>query len=113
MRETSNRRSRLLGLFPDQKNRIGRMQSYGCYRCGDRWNWKQEHTTYFTDSEGCFPLCEECWAELSPEDRLPFYARLVGKWLSPETNDYPGADKHIIQSADKWPLIKAAVLSGK
>lgn len=26
---------------------------------------------------GICPLCEKCWAELTPEQRLPFYRKLI------------------------------------
>lgn len=55
-----------------------------------------EHVTpYFIDSGGlwvaaCFPLCEECWSELSIRARIPYYEALWLDWvktsLSPTKN---------------------------
>jgi hypothetical protein len=71
------------------KNLIGRHRFGGCYRCGDRWNWKARHVTQFTPANGCFALCEECWYELTPAFREPFYAALIDQWRThgPVEND--------------------------
>lgn len=54
---------------------------YGsCYRCGMPWKFTEHHTTYYSNGRGCFPLCEQCWGELTPEQRLPFYERLLHDW---------------------------------
>lgn len=73
---------------------------YGaCYRCWRPWKFTAHHTTWFTSSRGCFSLCEDCWEELTPETRLPFYRELVVHW---------GSD-----GAADWPRIKAAVEEGR
>lgn len=100
----------LWGLFPDQKNRIGRMKGFGgCYRCGDSWYWKPQHVTTFNTStsgaSGCFPLCEECWAALTPEERLPYYVLLMSRWID-------GPEEFRLEYLRKWPLIEKAVLDG-
>lgn len=100
---------KLSGLFRDQKNRIGRMKGYGaCYRCGDSWYWKEQHITTFNTSEsgasGCFPLCEECWRQLTPEERLPYYVRLMHRWLTD--------DVFALEYLRMWPAIEKAVLAG-
>lgn len=101
-----------------------------CYRCCRPWKhpkfkrvgprtWQQqnrlrfwghvgvvEHTTPYKRGNGCFPLCEGCWSSLTPEERLPYYQRLVHRWmwLTPEkTDDYKADAK----------LIYEAVLDGK
>lgn len=70
----------------DRRNTMGRAKGYsGCLRCGDTWDWKQEHVTEYSAvswaTEGCFPLCQECWEALgTPEARWPFYDRLIDTW---------------------------------
>jgi hypothetical protein len=46
-----------------------------------------------------FPLCEECWGELSPIERLPYYEQIIKKWGN-------------VSEEDKI-LIREAVLLGK
>lgn len=57
---------------------------YGCcYRCQRPWKFAKAHTTPFITSEGCFPLCESCWAELgTPEERWPYYQALIEAWAA-------------------------------
>ena len=97
---------------------------YGCcYKCERTWDVVSGHTTYvgqipirvkFGDGEweekttasGCFPLCEECWADLkTPEARLPYYRRLVDDWAKfDRLRDTP--------SEQRWPAIRDAVMAG-
>lgn len=72
---------------------------YGCCgKCGTSWLFVEGHSTPYNDHSACFPLCERCWDELTPDERLPYYADLIlGVWEDP----------------DKWPLVKTAVLEGK
>lgn len=64
-----------------------------CGRCGRPWCRVDEHTTPYSMTSGCFPLCEPCWAALTPEERLPYYETLIARWnagdhpISPETAD--------------------------
>jgi hypothetical protein len=52
-----------------------------CYKCGVPWKYAEGHTTnYGNHGIGCFPLCEKCWASLTPKERLPFYEKLVKEW---------------------------------
>lgn len=54
---------------------------YGwCYRCGMPWKFAEYHVTNYSNGSGCFPLCEPCWAELTPEQRWPFYEQLLRRW---------------------------------
>lgn len=47
---------------------------YGhCRCCGRTWNVCECHPTQYDEGEACFPLCEECWSQLTPETRLPYY----------------------------------------
>ena len=45
------------------------------------------HTTMYSDSSGCFPLCEGCWFKLTKEERLPYYRKLHDRWLENEVRD--------------------------
>src|SRR4051794_25908270 len=51
-----------------------------CYRCGMPWKFTEGHATFHSGGHACFPLCESCWAELTPDERLPFYERLIDDW---------------------------------
>lgn len=67
-----------------------------CYRCLIPWKFCDGHSTRYSASSGCFPLCENCWSELSAEQRLPFYEQLCNAW---------GSD------ADERTAIRSAVLT--
>ena len=89
------------------KNRHGKSLGYGCcYRCGDTWDWKKGHTTYFDESRGCFPLCHDCWSRLTPEERLPYYERMVDSWLTEAVKDRNEIEQSRL-------LIRKAVLEEK
>lgn len=70
-----------------------------CLACGTSWLFVEGHATNYRDGSGCFPLCEKCWEERTPEERLPFYADLIASWDS--------ADEEL------WSQVKTAVLEGK
>lgn len=87
-----------------------------CYRCCRPWKcpaqrrigprtWQQqgynrlfnlvgvdEHSTpygphtRYGQMSGCFPLCERCWSNLTPETRLPYYEALIDKWITMGTS---------------------------
>lgn len=91
------------------RNAKGKAMGYGgCYRCGATWDYAQPHDTRYSDSGACFPLCEECWSVLTPEQRLPFYAQLMHAW----TAEVPGYPEGALESVRKWAAIEEAVLSG-
>lgn len=64
-----------------------------CGRCNRPWNIAQKHDTSYHQSitgrdAGCFPLCEQCWGELTIERRIPYYSDLWNLWLeSPPMNE--------------------------
>lgn len=95
------------------RNLKGRAQGFsGCFRCGDSWSWKAHHNTQFSESEACFPLCEECWAALTPEARWPYYEKLIADWgLAPDSRQslYLTA----LGEPPKADLIREAVMAGK
>lgn len=99
---------------------------YGsCHRCGRSWAVVDGHstpyhtvepaTTHDADnfttisyvSSSCFPLCEQCWKELTPEQRLPFYRKLIDGWMSDGSPDYNGLSWDEI-----WAELKKNVLAG-
>lgn len=55
---------------------------YGwCFCCKRQWDIVEGHRTYDPEgTSGCFPLCEECWADMTPEERVPYYDRLFADW---------------------------------
>ena len=75
----------------------------GCMRCGHRWNHVKGH-----DTVSCFPLCESCWSQMTPENRLPYYLKLRNIWLSSarDTTDIKNIESEFM-------VIKEAVLAGK
>ena len=91
---------KLIGNFAQLFN-----TDYGaCGRCNRHWAFCEYHVTNYTLGNGCFPLCEECWQELTPETRLPYYRELWEYWA--QTSPYPPTE-------EKWEEIKKAVLEEK
>ncbi len=41
----------------------------------------ESHSTRYSESAACFPLCEGCWSKLTPKERLPYYDMLVEEWI--------------------------------
>lgn len=80
-----------------------------CGRCKRTWPICEEHCTGYRESGGgCFPLCEQCWQELTPEQRLPYYHDL---WISWQSCGCP--DKNGVPWNEEWKQMKTAVLAGK
>jgi len=105
-------RKRKLSDLEKRKHRGDRLRRRSpkrgyCYRCHIPWNYtpeKRGHVTYYgEEGEGCFPLCERCWAQLSPEQRLPFYEFL---FVEGAAFGYP-------TSKEKADVIREAVRAGK
>lgn len=85
--------------------RIGRISHWlepgpwsACRRCRTSWRFVKGHVTMTSAGSGCFPLCEACWAELSPKERLPYYRSLFEQWQR------QGSTNHT------WTQIESAVL---
>lgn len=78
-----------------------------CERCGTPWKFVENHTTYYIEPSidpprvgwGMFALCEKCWGELRPLDRVPYYRKAWGRWK--------------VEAAEEWLLLYQAVLEGK
>ncbi len=70
------------------KNWLGAVYG-GCHRCRDRWNWKEpQYVDYYEyedgGTSGMFPLCKECYNQLTPKERYPYYRRLYFSWCDPD-----------------------------
>jgi hypothetical protein len=52
---------------------------------------------------GCFALCERCWSELTPRERLPYYLQIWELWKR----------QGIHRSEKVWFLLEEAILNGK
>lgn len=61
-----------------------------CGHCTRTWNVCKCHITDYMYENfitwGCFPLCEDCWKELTIEERLPYYEKLWETWLAQDTD---------------------------
>lgn len=73
----------------------------GCGRCHRNWRICISHGTKISGEEGVFPLCRDCWKELSIEERLPYYRALWNQWQA-------WGDS----SDEEWERIEEAVRSG-
>lgn len=90
-----------------ERTRPRRRDGFGwCYRCGESWKRVEPHRTAYSDSGGCFPLCEQCWSDLDPEARLPYYRMLWGNWLS------NGTHHNGVPMDEVWEQFEAAVRAG-
>lgn len=84
--------------------RIGKISkiltpNYSCCRkCSTTWVFVKSHNTMYTNNNGMFPLCEKCWSELIPEQRLSYYKNLFLEWNN---------------NCSDFELIEKAVLEGK
>jgi len=83
-------------------SRILHPSTTACMRCWRSWEIVKSHATHYRNGQGCFPLCEECWQELTPEQRLPFYRKLYNVWIRTPSAGLPAFQE-----------IKDAVLAGK
>lgn len=88
------------------KGAIQRFLAFGgygaCERCGRSWMFlsvEEIHSTKYSEHSGCFPLCEQCWSELTPTERLPCYRSLWRKWGN--------------QGNVEWSDIERAVRAGR
>jgi hypothetical protein len=87
----------------------------GCQRCLRVWPLCRAHTTVYKVSEngeeGCFALCEACWRDLPPDERLYYYERLVAEWKAQSLLWWMG--NKVEEMEETWNQIKTAVLAGK
>jgi len=83
-----------------------------CGACLKSYKQAIFHTTQYTEGSGCFPLCEKCWSELTPPERLSYYRQLWQKWVNDDGGDPQGRINGRAYE-DVWLDIEAAVLAGK
>jgi len=58
------------------------MSEYGeCGHCGRTWDKVRGHSTLIDGRTGMFPLCEDCWKAMTPQERLPYYFALYSSWV--------------------------------
>jgi hypothetical protein len=70
-----------MNLAREFRNFIGKLRGFGaCMHCGDRWNWKPEHTTWCFADRGMFPLCERCFQKLPITQVYDYHLRLWRQW---------------------------------
>lgn len=105
-----------LGLHNRRLGRISQLinpYTGSCGRCHTTWTFVCEHDTPYSDDSGCFPLCEKCWAELTPEQRLPYYRRLWESWPDTHRKTAPDGTEIPPLPTEIWWQIQRAVLAGK
>jgi hypothetical protein len=68
----------------------------GCSKCRISWAYIEPHITEHEDGSGIgsFALCELCWSQLTPQERVSYY-------------------RHVHGECEEWPLIEQQVLAGK
>jgi hypothetical protein len=81
-----------------------------CARCLTTWAWVCGHATPYQTGSAVFPLCQVCWRDLTPAERMPYYRDLVTLWTS-QLIEYRRFDLAVEYEA-KWPAIRAAVEAG-
>ena len=70
-------------MFNWIRNIIGRMNGLSyCLKCNGTWNWKKPHMILVNNNRSIFPLCEECYHEVSPEERLYWCKTLFKSWYT-------------------------------
>lgn len=96
------------GSFRTWLCRFGRRWRGGCVRC---YSKKTYHITDYMEGRGCFPLCERCWSELTPEQRLPWYRKLWDVWnYGGFWHQWHDGSWHVSEACVEWDVIKRAVL---
>lgn len=78
-----------------------------CRRCHVIWSSAKPHATNFRRGGGCFSLCEWCWEQLTPEQRLPYYEIIILNWESMAYKPISEEEK------EDYTAIRKAVLAGK
>ena len=62
--------------------------SYGtCLKCGRPWNCCRSHVVRYSEREGVFALCEDCWDDCGRESRKIYYAMLYAKQVAQGMKD--------------------------
>lgn len=83
-----------------------------CGRCGMPWRVTMRHSTRVNEGGGMFPLCESCWKELTPQERIPYYKQLYDSWLKTYPLTLPDGTP-VSGPNMTWEEVEAAVLAGR
>lgn len=84
---------------------------FGCQRCHMSHDLVMFHSTSYSASSGCLPLCEPCWSELTPTQRVPYYRALYEIWIRDQKKWLENHDEDY--DLEPWGNIVAAVLAGR
>lgn len=102
--------NRLKGI----QSRLANPGIAGCLRCWRAWKIVKGHITEYGDEgKGCFPLCVECWVELGPGNRFPFYEKLYHRWLREAPMSGVGVDLETIKKAVLIEETQASTLTAR
>lgn len=82
-----------------------------CLRCGMPWRVTKHHSTNVTERSGMFPLCETCWKDLIPKERIPYYRKLYESWIRTAPSSLPDGTPYKGPNVT-WSEIETAVLAG-
>lgn len=74
-----------------------------CECCHTTWKFVVPHTTQYSVHSSCQALCEKCWNEYIPVDRLKFYLKM---WTKQRSTHSSG------DNSFEWSLISESVLRG-
>ena len=100
--------SRLVRDYQVQPNASNDYRFGQCGACGRTWNRVDYHVTNYRGG-GMFCLCKDCWAGLTPEQRLPHYRLKWDAWKA-DHDSLPVADRHKSYLVP-WELLKRQVLA--
>ena len=75
----------------------GRIHGFGgCINCGDSWLWKPYHTIRYNEYSSMFPICQECFDELSIQDIMRNVNLLLDKWeIEDREGVYEAVEKEV------------------
>lgn len=70
-----------------------------CMRCQLPWALCDSHSVKMSERKSCFAICEDCWQELAPEERLIYYEALFHEWAMMSSEAW-----------DDWQAVKDNIL---
>lgn len=87
---------------------MGRALGFSCCaHCGMPWKYVEGKPIPFSDSSGMFPLCEQCFDELSPQRIDMYIDQLINTWL--DDHRRLRLEWQMLQPADLAEAAKAEV----
>jgi hypothetical protein len=102
--------------FRDRVNmaRGRRSTGYGdCSRCLLTWDVVDGHTIAYATGCGCFPICNECWDELTPVERVPFYLAWLVQTDTNIERDGLGDECERYNTLERRTTLEANVLANR